>query len=73
MADMRLLTSPFTLENMDTMGCDLLTVGISKLQVRRKIFVPVLIEIGGLTIAGLREKKSIFKSITSTLKTPHTP
>ena len=56
MAHMRLWASPITLENMDNMGCDLLeqklweTVGISKFRVRRKMFVPFLIEIGGLMI-----------------------
>ena len=60
MAHMRHWASPITLENMDDMGCDLLeqklreTVGISKFQVRRKTFVPFLIEIGGLTITSLR-------------------
>ena len=62
MAHTRLWTPPIALENMDNMGCDLLerklweTVGIFKFQVRRKMFVPFLIEIGGLMITSLREK-----------------
>ena len=47
------------------------TVGISEFQVRRKTFVPFFIEIVGLTITSLWEERSIFKSITSTPKTPH--
>ena len=61
MAHMRYWASPITLENMDDMGCDLLERKlsdgrISKFQVRRKTFVPFLIEIGGLTITSLRDK-----------------
>ena len=63
MAHMRHWASPITLEDMDDMGCDLLEqklrhVGISKIQVRRKTFVPFLIEIVRLTITD--EKKNRF-------------
>ena len=46
------------------------TVQIFKFQVRRKIFVPLLIQIGGLMITNTMRKKSIFKSIMSTRNRP---
>ena len=76
MAHTRLWASPVTVENMDSIGCDLLeqncerSVGISKSQVRKKIFVLFLIE-KKRSFNDYYEKKSVFKSLTSIPKTPH--